>query len=109
MITEHDSAHLASQRHELFDEHLLDTPGSGKRSVIIKSLPVLNVQAEPRYLLTVIEDVTERKEAQARIFHMAHHDALTDLPNRAAFNEYLGAIFESADVSDKEFWTSRRR
>jgi diguanylate cyclase (GGDEF)-like protein/PAS domain S-box-containing protein len=103
MITEHDSAHLASQRHELFDEHLLDTPGSGKRSVIIKSLPVLNVQAEPRYLLTVIEDVTERKEAQARIFHMAHHDALTDLPNRAAFNEYLGAIFESADVSDKEF------
>lgn len=63
---------------------------------------MLNVKSEPQYLLTVIEDVTERREAQARIAHMAHHDALTDLPNRAAFNEHLGSAFEAAKASGKE-------
>ncbi|WP_053081828.1 EAL domain-containing protein [Methylobacterium aquaticum] len=32
-------------------------------------------------------DVTERKQAEARIAHMARHDGLTDLPNRALFRE----------------------
>ena len=27
------------------------------------------------------EDVTERRQAEAKIIHMARHDALTDLPN----------------------------
>ena len=35
------------------------------------------------------EDVTERKRAEARIAHMAHHDALTGLPNRLLFREKL--------------------
>jgi diguanylate cyclase (GGDEF)-like protein len=37
----------------------------------------------------VIEDVDARREAQARIAHMAHHDALTGLANRALFQEKL--------------------
>jgi len=41
-------------------------------------------------VLVAIVDVTERKRAEARIAHMAHHDALTDLPNRVLFNERLG-------------------
>jgi diguanylate cyclase (GGDEF)-like protein len=35
------------------------------------------------------EDVTERKLAEARIAHMAHHDALTGLPNRLLYREKL--------------------
>ena len=35
------------------------------------------------------EDITERCEAEARIAHMAHHDALTGLPNRAMFQDRL--------------------
>lgn len=39
--------------------------------------------------LVGIFDVTERRRAEARIAHMARHDDLTDLPNRAHFRERL--------------------
>jgi diguanylate cyclase (GGDEF)-like protein/PAS domain S-box-containing protein len=35
----------------------------------------------PAVLIACI-DITERKEAEARVAHMAHHDVLTGLPNR---------------------------
>ncbi|HVB18053.1 MAG TPA: EAL domain-containing protein [Stellaceae bacterium] len=35
------------------------------------------------------EDVTERRRAEAQIVHLAHHDALTDLPNRVLMYERL--------------------
>jgi len=35
------------------------------------------------------EDITERCIAQKKILHMAHHDALTDLPNRVMLGEWL--------------------
>jgi diguanylate cyclase (GGDEF)-like protein len=35
------------------------------------------------------EDITERRKAEAKISHMALHDALTDLPNRRSFHEQL--------------------
>ncbi len=39
------------------------------------------------------EDVSERRRAEARIAHMAHHDALTDLPNRILFHERMNDAF----------------
>ena len=38
----------------------------------------------------IFSDITERKEAEARILHLAHHDPLTNLPNRALLNDRLG-------------------
>jgi diguanylate cyclase (GGDEF)-like protein len=40
------------------------------------------------------EDVTERKLFDQRVAHMAHHDALTDLPNRALFREQLDSALK---------------
>ena len=37
--------------------------------------------------VATFEDITERRRNEARITHMARHDALTDLPNRAALRE----------------------
>lgn len=35
-----------------------------------------------RKFIGVMHDITDRKAAEARIVHLAHYDALTDLPNR---------------------------
>ncbi|MGH6830090.1 MAG: putative bifunctional diguanylate cyclase/phosphodiesterase, partial [Methylocella sp.] len=39
--------------------------------------------------LVAIVDMTAKRKAEARIAHMAHHDALTGLPNRVLFHERL--------------------
>jgi diguanylate cyclase (GGDEF)-like protein len=37
----------------------------------------------------LIEDITERKSAEAKISHMARYDALTGLPNRTYFRDQI--------------------
>jgi diguanylate cyclase (GGDEF)-like protein len=42
--------------------------------------------------VATFEDITERLAAEERIRHLAHYDALTDLPNRVTFYERMAAI-----------------
>jgi diguanylate cyclase (GGDEF)-like protein len=42
------------------------------------------------------EDITERRRAEKIIAHMAHHDSLTDLPNRVLFQERLAEMLLDA-------------
>ena len=48
----------------------------------------LDWRGAERHVLAV-RDIRERKEAAARIAHLAYHDALTGLPNRAVFGDHL--------------------
>ena len=49
------------------------------------------------------QEITERKQYEARIAHLAHHDVLTGLPNRAAFNECFATTFERARRAGEQF------
>jgi diguanylate cyclase (GGDEF)-like protein len=50
----------------------------------------------PRFAISMVKDVTERKKIADRFRHDARHDALSGLPNRACFSEYLeGRLGES--------------
>jgi diguanylate cyclase (GGDEF)-like protein/PAS domain S-box-containing protein len=43
----------------------------------------------PKYFIRVVEDITARKETEEKLLHLAHYDALTDVPNRALFHDRL--------------------
>jgi diguanylate cyclase (GGDEF)-like protein/PAS domain S-box-containing protein len=45
--------------------------------------------------MVAVVDITERRKAEARIAYMAHHDGLTNLPNRELFQERLQQALES--------------
>jgi diguanylate cyclase (GGDEF)-like protein/PAS domain S-box-containing protein len=52
------------------------------------------------YLVAVV-DITERRKAEARVAYMAHHDGLTDLPNREFYQERLRQALEDAKGGNK--------
>jgi diguanylate cyclase (GGDEF)-like protein/PAS domain S-box-containing protein len=99
----HDRQLLESRAKLFFDEHPIELPGSGRRIATTTRLPILDDSGRPRYLLTVIQDVTERKRAEAQIERLAHYDSLTDLPNRTAFNQCFATVLERAAKSDESF------
>ncbi len=94
---------LASGKIGFVDEHAVVTPGNGTRVVTTTRLPVRGPDGKPQYLISVINDLTERKHHERRIEHMAHHDTLTDLPNRAAFNDCIASTIGLASVSGESF------
>ena len=61
----------------------------GPRTLRSRAMRCQNREGQGDYVLFVAEDATEELAAHAQIHHMAHHDALTGLPNRTLFNERL--------------------
>ena len=57
--------------------------------------------AEHGWLMT-FEDVTERHRTEAQIVHMAHHDALSGLPNRVLFHQRLVAAVAAAQNGENQ-------
>ena len=70
-----------------FEEEVVN--GSGKRFFLTTKSPLLDSDRSVTGVLTSSIDITDRKQAEAEMRHMAHHDALTNLPNRALLQDRL--------------------
>jgi diguanylate cyclase (GGDEF)-like protein/PAS domain S-box-containing protein len=81
----------------------VETPGNGIRAANSKRLTIRGVDGQAEYLLVMTEDVTEKLKAEAQIKHLAHHDPLTNLPNRASFNAHFAEAIDRADATGGSF------
>jgi len=66
-----------------------------------RSIRVVNQPMQGGGWVATFEDITEWLEAQAKISHMARHDALTGLPNRVLFHEQLEQGLRRAGANDQ--------
>jgi diguanylate cyclase (GGDEF)-like protein/PAS domain S-box-containing protein len=57
---------------------------------------VRDEQGNPSHFIAMIEDIGERKRADERVRHLATHDMLTGLPNRAGLHDYLEQALDAA-------------
>ena len=51
--------------------------------------PVTDMSGRIRHFVAIKQDISERKATEERVQHLAHHDPLTDLPNRALLSDRL--------------------
>lgn len=97
IVNEQDRRVVDTGTPMFLEGHLLEVGVNGHDRVVNSRKPLVRDRnGAPQYLVGVIEDVTERITNEARITHLAHHDALTDLPNRSAFNAALDERLERA-------------
>ncbi|MBA2947223.1 diguanylate cyclase CdgB [Streptomyces himalayensis] len=59
--------------------------------VSLRNSVVADAADGPRFLLTHVEDIEERKRRELQLAHRASHDSLTGLPNSAELRTRLGA------------------
>jgi diguanylate cyclase (GGDEF)-like protein/PAS domain S-box-containing protein len=103
LISATDRDTLASTTPLATIEHPISFTTKGVRIVTARKTVIRDENGSPRHLLSVLDDVTERRHSEQRIAHMAHHDSLTDLPNRAAFNEFIAQTLEAAQANGPPF------
>lgn len=59
-------------------------------------------EEEITHYVTVVQDITERKHAEAELYKQANFDPLTGLPNRRKANEYLNSRLQDAWKNKKQ-------
>jgi diguanylate cyclase (GGDEF)-like protein/PAS domain S-box-containing protein len=101
LIIARDEAAI-KKRGLLTEEHPISTK-DGLRLFLTRRMTVLDEAGEPQYLIKTHEDVTDRRQTESRMAHMAYHDGLTDLPNRAAFLQALAQMIEACAGTGEEF------
>lgn len=65
--------------------------------------PILNDRFEFVGLVGTLQDITERKNQENKIRHLAYYDAVTQLPNRTFFLKFLSKTIELARRNNSTF------
>jgi len=61
----------------------------------------LSHSEKPPVFVAIIQDITARKHAEARLVYLANYDTLTDLPNRTLLAERLNRAIEEAEHNER--------
>ena len=80
------AAVIASGQETGYESVLIDKQG---QRIPVEFIVRTMIRNGERMRMTIVRDIRDRHAAQARIHHLAHHDALTGLPNRMSFMERL--------------------
>ena len=85
----------------LKEEHVTDAHGR-QRIIQLKKTVLRTPSGEADCILTLGTDLTEQKQAEARIAHLAHYDPLTGLANRALFTREMDAALSRVQRLDRK-------
>lgn len=85
------------------EEYRIVRPDGEVRWISDRAFPVRDDNGKVHQIAGVAIDITKRKRLTDRIEHMAHHDALTELPNRLTFTKALDEAIARARRTGKEF------
>ncbi len=83
---------------------ILDRTKDGRVLPLIQTINVIrDSRGTIRHYVSIITDITSLKETQNRLDFLAHHDQLTQLPNRLLFTARLEHTIERAERNNEAF------
>ncbi len=85
-----------------YEEEIIDRSGHRRVFLTTKS-PLRDAGNRITGILTSSLDITDRKAAESHLLFIAHHDALTELPNRTMLRERLNLQIARSRSGDQQF------
>ena len=82
---------------EVWSSETVEKRKDGSEFIALQTItPIRGTDGEVTHFISILEDISEKKAIEARIQHLAHYDALTDLPNRPLFYDRLTQVVAQA-------------
>lgn len=82
-------------------DHRILLPNGKIRHVHEQAQCIRNDNGRIERMVGTVQDITERKETEARLNYLAHHDSLTSLPNRMLLRDRISQAIAYARRHDR--------